>query len=71
MGLRAEGGNYSFASRLREARENADLTQSELAQLFGVSMRTVQNWEAGSVPQPKHRRLIKAWLAELEDGEAA
>lgn len=71
MGLRVERENYGFAQRLREAREGADLTQTELAALLEVSVRTVQNWEAGMVPQPKHRRRLKAWLAEASDGAAA
>lgn len=60
-----------FAEEIREAREAADLTQLELADRLGVSARTVQYWEAGKVPKAKHRRLVKAWLAEAADGEAA
>jgi len=59
-----------FADMIREAREDADLTQLELAALLGVSARTVQYWEAGKLPKAKHRRVLKAWLAE-RNGEAA
>lgn len=71
MRLRVKGDDGSFAAIIREAREDADLTQVELAQLLGVSTRTVQYWEAGQIPQAKHRRRLKAWLAEATDGEAA
>lgn len=44
--------------QIRAARETRGLTQSELAQLVGVSMRTVGNWERGeSVPRTREARL--------------
>jgi transcriptional regulator with XRE-family HTH domain len=36
-------------------------TQTELAEQVGVSLNTVQNWERGTEPRPKHR----AKLAEV------
>lgn len=59
-----------LAAALRKARDDALLTQAELAATFGVSERTLQNWEAGVMPRPKHRRALLAWLAE-QDGVAA
>jgi len=47
-----------------EARKRLNLTQAELAAACGVSVRTVQNWEAGRVPQPKHRRALEHALQE-------
>lgn len=52
----------TFASRLRDAREAVHLSQVELARELGVAPRTVQNWEAGRTPQPRHRRAIIAFL---------
>jgi DNA-binding transcriptional regulator YiaG len=59
-----------LAERLRDARERAMLTQVELAQQLNVSPRTVQNWEAGIVPQPKHRRVLAAFI-EASEAKAA
>ena len=44
---------------VREIREKAGLTQEELAERMGVSLRTIQNWEAGSViPGTKKKNLL-------------
>lgn len=43
---------------LLEIRNNLDLTQDAFASLAGVSLRTVQNWEAGkAIPKSKHAFL--------------
>lgn len=48
-----------------EAREAAGLTQEQLAQLVGVSIRTIGNWERGTtVPKNRLGRLRKV-LADL------
>lgn len=48
------------------------LSQVELARELGVSARSVQNWEAGREPQPRHKRAIQAFIDEtLEPAEAA
>ncbi|QMU65516.1 MAG: helix-turn-helix domain-containing protein [Flavobacteriaceae bacterium] len=40
--------------RLKEKREKLGLTQVELAQIFGVSSNTIQNWEGGAkIPKTK------------------
>lgn len=61
----------TFAARLRAARIAAHLSQTELAAQLGVAVRTLQGWEAGTFPQPKHRRKVVAFIAEVEDGQAA
>lgn len=48
----------------------AVLSQAELAERLAVSPRTVQNWEAGMTPRPKHRRVLLAFLAETEERAA-
>lgn len=47
-----------FVEKIRAARSDANLSQRELADRLGVSVRTVQAWEAGTVPQPRHRRAL-------------
>ena len=56
--------SLGLASRIRQARDAAVLTQQELAGHLGVSERTLQNWEAGTVPRAKQRRRVLAWLEE-------
>lgn len=53
--------------KIRQAREQANLSQAELAERFGVSTRTVQYWEAGKVARPKHRRALAAFLDEVRE----
>ncbi len=53
-----------LAAQLREARETRMLSQVELARQLGVSPRTVQNWEAGRDPQPRHKRTVLAFITE-------
>lgn len=41
-------------NRIREVRENFEMTQTELAHALGVSLRTIQNWErAGGVSKSR------------------
>lgn len=54
----------NLAAAMREHRIDLDLTQAEAANELGVSLRSLQAWEAGDTfPRPSHRRLIKAWIA--------
>lgn len=47
-------------SEIRRKREELELTQSELASLVGVSLRTIQNYEKGGViPASKSEILHK------------
>lgn len=62
----------SLGERLRLAREEANLTQAELAERLSVSTRTVQYWESGKDElRPKHRRAVAAFLDEFEAEAAA
>jgi DNA-binding transcriptional regulator YiaG len=70
MELRVKGHEEPLAETIKVARERANLSQVEFAALLGVSPRTVQYWEAGNLPQPKHRRAIAAFLDETEAAAA-
>lgn len=48
----------SFASRLRQAREQAGFTQQDLAKKLGVTKNAISNYENG-VSSPKWEILIK------------
>jgi transcriptional regulator with XRE-family HTH domain len=39
---------YDFAARILEMRQKANLTQAVLAELIGVSHRTISTWEIGT-----------------------
>lgn len=73
MGLRVKGESpqESFAKPLRDARSKVDQTQDELARHFGVSLRTIQLWEAGQTPSAKHRRALRDFIRFVECEEAA
>jgi DNA-binding SARP family transcriptional activator/tetratricopeptide (TPR) repeat protein/DNA-binding XRE family transcriptional regulator len=55
-----------FARRLRERRVLAGLTQAQLAERAGLSLRAVRNAELGSVrrPRPETERKLREALAE-------
>ncbi|MBO0730886.1 MAG: helix-turn-helix domain-containing protein [Acidimicrobiaceae bacterium] len=52
----------SFADQLREARENAGLSQAQLARLAGTSQPRVSSYESGAVTPsaPTRARLLAA-----------
>ena len=57
-----------FGERLKQARENAGLTQEELAERLGLSEQSIYYWEAGQhFPRPKHLRELIALLRTPAD----
>lgn len=58
-----------LAQRIRDARAKALLSQAEAAAELGVSVRTWQGWEAGTMPWPRHRRALAAWFARVDGDE--
>lgn len=67
-----------FAVKLKQARIQAGLTQTELSDQLGVTVRTLQNYESGNV-YPKKREMyerlavlfqtdVDYWLAEGNSG---
>ena len=49
---------------VKKIRENHDITQQQLADLCGVTLRTVQNWENGKPIPVAMQKLLNA----IEDG---
>lgn len=70
MELRVKSGEL-LSVALKQARTQANLTQVELGLRLGISYRAIQYWEAGQVPQPRHRRAIQQFLDEFEPDEVA
>lgn len=64
-----------IGARIAEARRAGGLTQQELAQRLGVTMRSIQNYEAGAVIPYRYLRKIESlafkppgWILEGGDG---
>lgn len=56
-----------YAEIIKKRREAANLSQSALAKLLGVTVRTVSSWETGeNEPQAKTRRRIEEVLTQAE-----
>lgn len=56
---------------VRQAREKLGFSQAELAQVIGVTGRTIQNWEAGiSKPRTKQEETINKLLNILPEPQA-
>lgn len=47
-------------ARIALARREAGLTQSELAELLGITTRSVQNYESGAIIPYRHLRRIES-----------
>jgi transcriptional regulator with XRE-family HTH domain len=57
--VKGDAPPWTLADRLRKAREHRGLDQTELADLMGVSQRSIRNYEAGRTT-PRRPQLI-AW----------
>lgn len=56
---------------IRAARERAGMTQGDLAQRVGVSLRTVGNWERGDTVPMNRASAVESALAQwLDRGDA-
>lgn len=56
----------SIANRIQLARKKASLSQSEAADKWGVSVRTLQNWEIGrNEPRGLARTQLEKLLSEI------
>ena len=58
----------SWSQQLKAFRRNAGLTQSGLASKFGITRKTVANWEQGR-QEPSARRYVQ--LAKMAEGKQA
>lgn len=49
----------TFATQLKQARQSAGLTQSQVADLLGVTPQAVYFWESGKRTPPEKRQLCQ------------
>lgn len=47
-----------YNERIRNLREDNDLTQKEMGKILNVSQRTISHWESGK-REPEYKCLIK------------
>lgn len=61
MNYLINGGRLMNSIEFKLIREELHLSQTELAELWGVALRTLQRWEKGDfqIPQNKQEELIK------------
>jgi len=60
------------ALTIKNYRKKHNLTQEDLAEIIGVSFRTVQNYEAGgNIPKSKHAILRKILYCKKEESQDA
>jgi DNA-binding XRE family transcriptional regulator len=58
----------SFRKRLRRLRAEKDLTQAELAKVFGVAPTTIASWEQGrSRPEVTSKHYTRVFDASLKE----
>ena len=60
--LQTKPKTETIADRIRVAREDAGISQSDLAALIGVHARTIQRWEFGQ-QQPHSGQVVS--IAEI------
>lgn len=61
-----------LGERIVRVRERLSMTQEELAADLGVSLRSLQAYEAGTAtPRPPRRRQLLAWIEAHEQEVAA
>lgn len=57
------GITAAWGARIKAAREDRELTQTQLAELLGVEQTTVSRWEAGlTAPGPDRQVAIATLL---------
>ena len=63
--MTAVSATGDLGEQVKAHRIRLNLSQREAAERLGISLRTLQNWEAGTTfPWPKHRRALVRFLEE-------
>jgi DNA-binding transcriptional regulator YiaG len=62
MASTCEKNVTDWPTTLREFRARHGLTQKQLAERFGTSLRAVQGWEGGEAQPPDFLLLALKWL---------
>ena len=56
----------NLGRRLKQARQRAGLSQSEMASLLKTNQSTISRLERGSAPRPQLSELVEAYLDQYE-----
>jgi transcriptional regulator with XRE-family HTH domain len=56
-------------NEIRRLREAHKMTQAQLAQVIGVGLRTVGNWETGSTVPKNRLGMLRQFFGVKEDGD--
>jgi DNA-binding transcriptional regulator YiaG len=65
-------GVYTYASvqpTFKKLREAAGLTQAQVAEPLGVTIRSLTRWETGVLPTPKMAELALRYIVEKKKRE--
>lgn len=62
----AEDARIIAARGVREVREHLGLSQSSLARIMGVSLRTVRRWEREGLPDRRTLLALERLVAQAE-----
>jgi DNA-binding transcriptional regulator YiaG len=54
---------------LKKLREGSGLTQAQVAELLGVTIRSLTRWETGVLPTPKMAELALRYIIEKKKRE--
>ena len=54
---------------LRDARQDLGLTQEQLANQLGVTLRTIWRWEKGDVPSRMGKKILQEWWETRKNEE--
>ena len=58
------------SERIKQLRKSTGLSQTKFGELFGIPMRTIQNWESGEREPAEYIVNMMERIAEFEDTES-
>ncbi len=63
-----DGKKVSFGEKLKQARERASMTQSQLAEVIGTTKQHIYQWESGKVrPSVKYEEMLEQALPDMAE----
>ena len=65
--MRLEGDLMSRGKEVKELREKMGMNRREFSDYYGITYRTVQDWEAEKRELPEYLLRLMKYRAEVED----